>query len=254
MAELRRIWAEVNGQAAPAGEPLNFFGRRFVTGDTPGVRTTPNKDDTGAIAAVVKSTSTLADLVIVSLHAHESGADRTRPADFIVEFAHAVMDAGADVFVGHGPHVLRGIEIYKGKPIFYSLANFIFQNETLLRMPDDSYQEYGLSADGQLADYLDRRYDKDRRSFPADRENWDSVVAVTNWDGRRLTDVVLHPITLGFGSSRAARGRPRLAAPSDATRILDALSSRSRPFGASIDVREGVGRIAVGGATSREPG
>ncbi len=46
-----------------------------------------------------------------------------------------MIDAGADVFVGHGPHVLRGIEIYKGKPIFYSLSNFIFQNETVLRMP-----------------------------------------------------------------------------------------------------------------------
>ena len=43
-----------------------------------------------------------------------------------------MIDAGADVVVGHGPHVLRGIEIYKGKPIFYSLANFMFQNETLL--------------------------------------------------------------------------------------------------------------------------
>ena len=52
------------------------------------------------------------------------------PADFIPIFARAVIDAGADVFVGHGPHVLRGIEIYKGKPIFYSLSNFIFQNET----------------------------------------------------------------------------------------------------------------------------
>jgi poly-gamma-glutamate synthesis protein (capsule biosynthesis protein) len=251
MAELRRIVAEVNGQAAPDGEPLNFFGRRFVTGDTPGVRTAPHPDDVRAIAAVVKSASTLSDLVIVSLHAHESGTDRTRPADFIVAFAHAVIDAGADVFVGHGPHVLRGVEIYKGKPIFYSLANFIFQNETLLRMPDDSYQEYGLTADGQPADYLDRRYDNDRRSFPADRENWDSVVALTTWEGRRLTDVVLQPITLGFGGTRAARGRPRLAAPPDATRILEALSARSRPYGTRLDVRNGLGVISVGTTSSR---
>ena len=81
-----------------------------------------------------------------------------------------MIDAGADVFVGHGPHVLRGIEIYKGKPIFYSLANFIFQNETVLRMPEDSYEEYSLGDGAQPADYLDARYDKDRRSFPADRE------------------------------------------------------------------------------------
>jgi hypothetical protein len=97
-----------------------------------------------------------------------------------------VIDAGADVFVGHGPHVLRGIEIYKGKPIFYSLSNFIFQNETVLRMPEDSYEEYSLSDDAQPADYLDARYDKDRRSFPADREYWDSVRACTKWEGGKV--------------------------------------------------------------------
>ena len=48
-----------------------------------------------------------------------------------------MVDAGADLFVGHGPHVLRGVEIYKGKPIFYSLGDFIFQNETLLRLPSE---------------------------------------------------------------------------------------------------------------------
>lgn len=40
-----------------------------------------------------------------------------------------MIDAAADVVVGHGPHVLRGIEVYKGRPIFYSLANFIFEND-----------------------------------------------------------------------------------------------------------------------------
>src|SRR5206468_3121534 len=47
-----------------------------------------------------------------------------RPPDFLVELAHDAIDNGADAFVGHGPHVLRGIEIYKGKPIFYDLAEF----------------------------------------------------------------------------------------------------------------------------------
>lgn len=40
-----------------------------------------------------------------------------------------MIDAAADVVVGHGPHVLRGIEVYKGSPIFYSLANFIVEND-----------------------------------------------------------------------------------------------------------------------------
>ena len=40
--------------------------------------------------------------------------------------AHAAVDAGADVVMGHGPHVIQGIEVYNGKPIFYSLGNFFF--------------------------------------------------------------------------------------------------------------------------------
>ena len=136
------------------------------------------------------------------------------PADFIPIFAKAVIDAGADVFVGHGPHVLRGIEIYKGKPIFYSLSNFIFQNETLLRMPEDSYEQYSLSDDAQPADYLDARYDKDRRSFPADREYWDSVTVVTKWDGGKFVEASC--IRSRWASRRRARsaaGRSSRPAP-----------------------------------------
>ena len=52
--------------------------------------------------------------------------------------AHAVIDAGADVFIGHGPHLDRGIEIYKGKPILYSLGALVIENDTVERMPQDS--------------------------------------------------------------------------------------------------------------------
>ena len=154
-----------------------------------------------------------------------------------------MIDAGADVFVGHGPHVLRGVEIYKGKPILYSLANFVFQNETLLRMPVDSYEEYSLGDAAQAADYLDARYDKDRRSFPADREYWDSVVATTKWEGRKLDELQLHPITLGYQTSRADRGRPKLASGADAARILEMMTTRSKALGATVVVKNGVGII-----------
>ncbi len=252
MADLRRVAAELSGNAPGAGDALNFGGRRYVVGSQPGTRTEPLKEDVEAIARVVRSAASLADIVIVSLHCHESGANRSVPADFIPVFARAVVDAGADVFVGHGPHVLRGIEIYKGKPIFYSLSNFIFQNETLLRMPSDSYEQYGLDDDvAQTADYLDARYDKDRRSFPADAEYWDSVTAITKWDAGNLLEVQLHPITLGYKTSRADRGRPKLASGSDAARILEMMVSRSKPFGATVTVRNGVGYITPAPAGSR---
>jgi len=181
---------------------------------------------------------------MVTIHAHEGTTDRLVPAQFLVSFAHAMVDAGADLFVGHGPHVLRGVEIYKGKPIFYSMSNFIFQNETVLRMPQDGYEEYSLSDDAQMADYLDARYDKDRRSFPADREYWDSMVAMTKWDGGKFVSAELHPIVLGFQQPRSQRGRPKLATGADAARILDMMTARSKAFGATVTVKGGVGFIS----------
>ncbi len=243
LADLRRVNAEITGNPPGTGDAITFGGRRYVSGPKPGVRTEPNKEDVTEIARVVRSAKGLADIVIVSLHCHEAGANRSLPADFISAFAHAVVDAGADVFVGHGPHVLRGIEIYKGKPIFYSLGNFIFQNETVLRMPEDGYEEYSLTDDAQMVDYLDARYDHDKRSFPADREYWDSVAVVTKWQGSQFVEAQLHPITLGFGQSRAERGRPRLAKPEDASRILEMVKTRSKAMGATVDVKNGVGVV-----------
>ena len=244
LADLRRVASELSGSPPGTGDTLTFGGRRYVAGPKPGTRTEPNQQDVEEITRVVKSASALADIVIVSLHCHESGANRSEPADFIPIFARAVIDAGADVFVGHGPHVLRGVEIYKAKPIFYSLSNFIFQNETLLRMPEDSYEQYSLSPDAQPADYLDARYDKDRRSFPADREYWDSVAAITKWEGSKFVQAELHPITLGYQTPRSERGRPKLASGADATRILDMMVARSKVFGATVTVRNGVGIVA----------
>lgn len=243
LADLRRVAAELSGNPPGTGDTLNFGGRRYVAGPKPGTRTEPDQRDVDEIARVVKSASALADIVIVSLHCHESGANRSVPADFIPVFARAVIDAGADVFVGHGPHVLRGIEIYNGKPIFYSLSNFIFQNETLLRMPDDSYEQYALSDDAQPSDYLDARYDKDRRSFPADREYWDSVAVVTKWDAGKFVEAELHPITLGYQTPRSERGRPKLASGADAARILEMVTARSKAFGATVTVKDGVGVV-----------
>ena len=244
MTDLRRVASELSGNPPGTGDTLNFGGRRYVTGPKTGTRTEPDKEDVEEIARVVKSASALADLVIVSLHCHENGANRSVPADFIPIFARAVIDAGADVFVGHGPHVLRGIEVYKGKPIFYSLANFVFQNETVLRQPDDAYEGYALTDDAQMVDYLDARYDHDKRSFPADREYWDSVAVMTKWQGKKFVEAQLYPITLGFQTPRSERGRPRLASGADAARILEMMTTRSKAFGATVTVRNGVGIVA----------
>jgi len=91
--------------------------------------------DIAAARRLVKKAAANADVVIVTMHAGAEGADHThvRPGTEtylgenrgnVVAFSHAVVDAGADVVIGHGPHVLRGMEWYRGHLIAYSLGNF----------------------------------------------------------------------------------------------------------------------------------
>ena len=232
------------GINAGRGDRFTVFGERFEVGAQPGVRTAPDSADVAQLSAVVRSADRLADYVIVSIHAHEGGGG-TAPAEFVRTFAHAMIDAGADVFVGHGPHYLRGIELYRGRPIFYSLGDFVFQNETLLRLPHENYAPYDLGADAQVADFNAARYANDTRGFPVNREIWESVVAVPRFDGDVLIDVVLHPITLGFGLPPAIRGRPMLADEELGRKIINDLIERSEPLGTRIEWRNGVGVIRV---------
>ncbi len=66
----------------------------------------------------------LCDFIIVSMHWGIEYSFYPAEADIIL--AHSIIDSGADVIIGHHPHIFQGVEIYKGKPIFYSLGNFIF--------------------------------------------------------------------------------------------------------------------------------
>jgi poly-gamma-glutamate synthesis protein (capsule biosynthesis protein) len=68
------------------------------------------------------------DLIVVSFHWGKEL--HAFPESYQRSFAHAAIDAGADLVLGHHPHVLQGFEIYKGKPIAYSLGNFVFGSES----------------------------------------------------------------------------------------------------------------------------
>ena len=234
-----------------SGDGFSALGNRFAVGDKPDVRTEARKEDLSGNAGVVRNAAALADYVIVSMHGHENYRNRTVPAQFQVEFARAMIDAGADVVVGHGPHVLRGVEIYKGKPILYSVGDFIFQNDTLQRLPSENYEPYDLGPDAHVNDFNDRRYDFDKRGFPADREIWEGVVAVPRWKGRTLVDLRLYPVTLGFQTPRTVRGRPVLAEGDAAKKIVDDLVRMSAPFGTIIEALSGVAVVRVPGEGRR---
>jgi poly-gamma-glutamate capsule biosynthesis protein CapA/YwtB (metallophosphatase superfamily) len=227
---------------------MRVFDRRVVVGDKQETRTEPLKEDLDGIAAVVRNASRQADYTIINSHTHEGGADRYAPPEFFVTFSRAMIDAGADIVTASGPHVLRGIEIYKGKPIFYGLGDFIFQNETLLRQPPENYEPLGLKPESGagVGDFNDRRSNNDTTGFPADPYIWESVVAVPRFVGKRMTELKLYPISLGYKKPRPQRGWPMLAEPELSRKIIDDLKKFSAPFGTNIEFRDGIGIVVMG--------
>ena len=96
---------------------------------------TNDLNDIKAAEKLVRATRATHDLVLVSFHGGAEGPGKTHVVpghEFaggedrgdLRAFAHAVVDAGADLVIGHGPHVVRAIEVYKGRLIAYSLGNF----------------------------------------------------------------------------------------------------------------------------------
>ena len=108
---------------------------------------------------LVKELRSMADIVIVSFHGGAEGASHThvpRQNEYffgenrgnVYKFAHAVIDAGADIVLGHGPHVTRAVEVYKQKFIAYSMGNF------------NTYGTFNLSGPNGMAPLLDIKLDR----------------------------------------------------------------------------------------------
>lgn len=240
----RRIWMGFAQPPRREGEFV-FAERSFVVGPKFGIRTEAHRGDLEGNVRSVAQARDISSCTLASMHAHEQGAERWEPADFIVEVAHACIDAGADMFVGHGPHVLRGLELYQGKPIFYSLGNFIFQHEYLQRFAADDYETLGASADLSPTELVRHLSRNETRSFVAERHCWETILPVCTLEDRQLTEIRLYPVTLGFGSTWPTRGTPRLADATLGEEILERMAALSSPFGTRIDIREGVGLVRL---------
>jgi poly-gamma-glutamate synthesis protein (capsule biosynthesis protein) len=245
LENLRRLTREL-GLDSPAEGALDLGSMRFEAGSPPGIRSEPETSDLEPILAEIRSAAARADATIVSIHCHEEGGSRELPPAFLTDFAHAAIDSGAGVVVGHGPHVLRGIEIYRGRPILYSLGNFVFEYETISELPADDYEAVGLPPAAATKDFFDRYDAGGSRGYPVDEAVWESVVAVLRFEGKSTRSLDLIPISLGFGRPRGERGSPVLANPDLSKKILERLSRLSQPFGTKIEVEGTVGRISLG--------
>jgi poly-gamma-glutamate synthesis protein (capsule biosynthesis protein) len=82
------------------------------------------ESDLKALLMAVENTRKKADFVVVSIH----WGPQWQPMvlDYQSEIAHTLIDHGVDIIMGHGPHVLQGIEVYKKRYVFYSLGHFVF--------------------------------------------------------------------------------------------------------------------------------
>ena len=126
-------------------ENVRFGSFFFQEGENGVCHTTPHPDDLQRTVNIVKDARYSSDLVIVSIHSHQLlGSDSTRSPEFISIFSKECINAGADIVVCHGPHRLRGIELYNQGIIFHGLGNFIFQHELVEFLPEELYNRYGL--------------------------------------------------------------------------------------------------------------
>jgi poly-gamma-glutamate synthesis protein (capsule biosynthesis protein) len=198
-----------------------------------------SKPDEKAIVDAVREARSRASFVLFTIHAHEtagpvqdpgpgSAVERSdeaqspndpQPADFEPALFHEAIDAGADAVVRTGPHLLNGIEIYKGKPIFYSLGSlfFDFQGKRSYTVPT-----------GQTLTFPD--------------EWFETVVPVTTYRDGKVSEIKLYPMTIE-SSTAPSGGAPHPADPATARRILERLKTLSAPFGTQITIENNIGII-----------
>ena len=243
--------------AASAGgqDEYEYRGDTYVRSDHFAIHTQCDKTDLEENLRQVREARRQADWIIVSHHNQEYMGPRWLPdgrrgdvpeqPEHVAEFAHACIDAGADVFACHGPHYLMGVEIYKDRPVFYSLGNLIFENEALRFTPAYPYERFGLGPLATPADFFDARTGAGTRGHPVDPKYWETIVATCRFDGGKLQEIRLHPVELGLGRPRSQRGRPLLAAGEAAQKTIANMQRLCAPYGTKVGARDGVGVISV---------
>jgi hypothetical protein len=241
--------AKHEGLEPAADEDTGMFGQRFRPGERPGYSYAMDPQDEAEILGAIRLGKQHSDLLVATIHAHEKGLAPAEPADFLRKLAHEAIDAGAGVFVGHGEHTLMPIEIYKGRPIFYSLANF-FWSDIQEPLPGQIYEESRAVAeqafgkethptDADLSAVLNATSFDDSRVFQ-------TIVAITTYMGGRTSEIRLYPVDLGYGEPLTRSGVPRLAASPMARAILERLQRISKPLGTQIAIEGDVGVIRPG--------
>ena len=239
--------------AADSADRLELFGKYYKVGPRTGdLSYEMNAADRRENLRSIRNGKFFSDFMIVSVHAHQNSFTFQRYSfdnnvpDFLVAFAHEAIDNGADMFVGHGVHTIRGVEIYKGKPIFYGLSNFCFY----MNSPIGSDQAAGA---GDLTRAERSQANVDRLAL-SHQDNMEALLAATRFENGRLVEVRVYPADVGKGYRPLSKiGIPLTPAPDVAREILEKLQRLSKPFGTNMTVDNGVGVIRVAAPAANRP-
>jgi len=231
---------------------VQFLDVWYKLGATPGTKTFEmNKEDLTGILRSIRNGKALSDFLIATIHAHQGPVVAQQwlfedlPPDFLIDLAHKAIDNGADAFVGHGPHLVRGIEVYKGKPIFYGLGEFFYQWHMDATLMSGSFNR-PLANDGQVDALL-------QVSSSWKAVNYESVIAVSRYDKGQLTEIRLYPTDGRFDGPVSALGIPRSSPPEIAARTLGRIQKLSTAFGTTVAIENNVGVIRVRASSTSQP-
>ncbi len=235
-------------------DQLELFGIRYKVGPKAGdISYTMDPQDEREILRSIRNGKENSDFMVASIHCHQANyafqeysLDDDVP-DFLVELAHKAIDNGADLFIGEGVHTLRGVEIYKGKPIFYGIASFISQGIYGIRA------EPANPSNGPFTEiesgWRGQRYHQDELEV---------LLVTAHYEGGKLTEVQLYPAELGQDMKRplSRLGIPMTPTPEMAQRILAKVQKISKQFGTTISIENNVGviRLAPSGVNESRAG
>ena len=200
-----------------------------------------DKNDIAENLKIIEEARKTADIIVFSCHSHEGTA--SAPPQFLLEFAHQCIDAGADIFFSHGPHYFKSIEIYKNKPVFYGLGNFAFETDNLTKLPSPYYDkwkiDYSISPEEALK--------LSESEFSRISKYWESIIPVIKFKDKKISEILIYPISLGFDKPRGIKGTPYLSDNTEGRRMIKKLSDLSIPFKVSIDYSDSLnlGRIQI---------
>jgi len=249
MAMIRKLATALASPLHPAPAPdaqeITFGEEIYRVSDKPGLHYDMDLYDHAGLLKAVRDAKQQADLVVFTIHAHESPTglddDTPEPPDFLVKLFHNAVDAGADLILGGGPHSLRGVEIYKGRPVFYGMGVF-FINGNIKTLQESLFRAFP-DANGRPP--APKPPERSVRPGGNPASWYDGIVAVTDFDNAKAKTVRLYPLDVGNTYEPSRRGIPHLADAANARRILEALQKDSAQFGTKISIEDSVGVIRI---------